>query len=342
MASKNSAWKKLKSDLKIGNIARLYLFYGEESYLREFYTREIVKKIVGDSLPEFNFVEFHGIVPINSLIEAVDAYPVMSEKKLVLIHNYDIFKENETTKKQLIELISDLPEHCYIVFTFSSVIKMDKRTKLYSEINRVGEIVEFQRAEQEDLIPWIKRRFREYDRSISTELCKYLIFYCGELMQSLIPEIEKIASYSRRQEVQRKDIDVVAAPNPEAIIFDLTDAITAQQYDKSLAILEKLDALGENPILLFALIGRQMRQIYSACLVRQAGQNIALLMRMWGMRSEYPAKIIMRAAQGVTLSWARFAVILCAEVDGRLKRGGSADDLKYFIARLAAYKGELA
>ena len=36
--AKNEAYQKLKTDLKEGNpLGNAYLFYGEESYLREYY-----------------------------------------------------------------------------------------------------------------------------------------------------------------------------------------------------------------------------------------------------------------------------------------------------------------
>ena len=33
----NKGYQKLKSDLSAGNIGQVYIFYGEESYLREYY-----------------------------------------------------------------------------------------------------------------------------------------------------------------------------------------------------------------------------------------------------------------------------------------------------------------
>ena len=37
-STKNEAYQKLKTDLKDGNaLGNAYLFYGEESYLREYY-----------------------------------------------------------------------------------------------------------------------------------------------------------------------------------------------------------------------------------------------------------------------------------------------------------------
>ncbi len=40
----NKGYQKLKSDLSAGNIGQVYIFYGEESYLREYYLGEIKKK----------------------------------------------------------------------------------------------------------------------------------------------------------------------------------------------------------------------------------------------------------------------------------------------------------
>ena len=41
----NKGYQKLKSDLSAGNIGQVYIFYGEESYLREYYLGEIKKKL---------------------------------------------------------------------------------------------------------------------------------------------------------------------------------------------------------------------------------------------------------------------------------------------------------
>lgn len=338
MAKKETTagWKKLRQDIANQSTGRLYLFYGEERYLLQHYKDELVRALVGDNMPEFNLIELSGKVSAETIVEAVDAYPVMSEQKLVVVSDFDIFRADEATKSKLAALFDDLPEHCCLLFLFPAEFKPDKRLKLYQAAARAGEMIEFTRPERHDLIAWIKRRFRAQERTIDTPLCEYLIFYCGGLMQALIPEIDKIAAYTRRAEVRREDIDAVATPNAEAVVFDLTDALVSRQYEKALSILEKLMMLGEEPIALLALIGRQMRQLYAACLLRQRGRGTAELMRMWGMRSEYPARILFDAARGVTPAWARMACTLCAEVDTKLKLGAKEEMLEYLIARLAA------
>ena len=56
----NKGYQKLKSDLSTGNIGQVYIFYGEESYLREYYLGEIKKKLVPAGFEEFNYHRLSG------------------------------------------------------------------------------------------------------------------------------------------------------------------------------------------------------------------------------------------------------------------------------------------
>ena len=40
----NTAYQKLKKDIKEGTISTLYVFHGEEAYLRDFYLGQMKKK----------------------------------------------------------------------------------------------------------------------------------------------------------------------------------------------------------------------------------------------------------------------------------------------------------
>ncbi len=327
--------KKLKQDISSGSTKNFYLFYGEERYLLDFYKEELKKAIVGDNMPEFNLIELSGKLTTDDLSDAVDSYPVMAEKKLVIISDFDIFKAEDLIKEKFAEILSDLPEYCCLLLIYPSEFKPDKRPKLYTLMSKAGEIIEFTRSGREELSAWITKRFKALGHTITKQECEYLTFYCGSLMQALIPEIEKISAYAKNEQITREDIDAVATPNVEAVVFDLTDAIVARKYKKAIEILEKLTMLGEEPIALLALIGRQMRQIYAACLLLARGGGIPELMKMCNLRNEYPARIILGAARNVNLNWAREAVVLCTETDTKLKLGAKSEVLEELIVRLA-------
>lgn len=341
MAEDNSGLTKLKQDIKAKTIGRLYLFYGEEAYLREHYLDVLRKDVVGDQMPEFNLIEFDGDTAIDVLGEAIDSYPAMSERKLVIVRDFDIFKTNESYRTQLEKMLSDLPDYCTLVFVYANIdCKPDKRMKLYTTIAKNGTVVDFKRAGRGDLVAWIKRRFAALKREISTELAEYLIFYCGSLMQGLIPEIEKVGAYSKGAKITREDIDTVATPNPEAVVFDLTDAVASKQYDRAMEIAQKLESLNEEPIKIVAMIGRQFRQLYSACLILKKNQGSGELMRIWSMRSDYPAKLLLKTASRVSLSWVEMGIRLCLEADAALKLSAGSQAVRFLIARLAHDTGE--
>ena len=41
----SAAYQKLKKDIANGSIGRLYVFHGEETYLRDFYLGQMKKKL---------------------------------------------------------------------------------------------------------------------------------------------------------------------------------------------------------------------------------------------------------------------------------------------------------
>ena len=42
----SEAFQKLKNDLAAGRAENAYIFYGEETYLREYYLKELRKKLI--------------------------------------------------------------------------------------------------------------------------------------------------------------------------------------------------------------------------------------------------------------------------------------------------------
>ena len=97
--STGDALLKLKRDLKGGKTENLYLFYGEESYLKELYTERIKKLVPDNGFPEFNYMKFEGPdTELSELDSAWESFPMMAEKKLILIKDSGIFnRPNEVT-----------------------------------------------------------------------------------------------------------------------------------------------------------------------------------------------------------------------------------------------------
>lgn len=118
----NEAFQKLKSDLAAGNIGCAYLFYGEESYLREYYLGQMRKQLVPAGFEEFNDHRLEGKdLSVQTLVETAEAMPMMAERTFVVVTDYDIFRLGEEQREKLIAFLEDIPPYCCVVFVYDTV-----------------------------------------------------------------------------------------------------------------------------------------------------------------------------------------------------------------------------
>ncbi len=330
--------KELKSDLKNGNISSLYVFYGEEGYLRDYYTDALIKQAVGDMMPEFNITIFSNPPEINALVDAVESYPAMSERRVVLVRDFDVFRADAAFSEKAAELFSDMPEHCVLIFSYGNIeYKPDKRRAIYKAFADNGVEVNFAKASRSDLAAWIIRRFAASEKRIDSETADYLMFYCGDIMRELIPEIEKISAYARHDEITRADIDAVATRNVTAVVFDVSNAVADGDFAKAISVLRELEERKENAIAVLALIARQFKIMYAAKLIRENGGGERELASLCGIK-EYPARLSLQASGKLGKKYIKRAIMLCEEIDGRLKLGGGFSELNLLLATLAEEK----
>ena len=342
-AADAAAFKQLKQDISAGTLGRLYIFHGEEAYLRDFYLGQMKKKLLPAGMEEFNLHTFQPKeCDPKRLEQAVDCLPMMSERTMILVYDYDLFKASAGDKEAFTALFADLPDYVCLVFICDLIeYKPDARTKLAAAIKQHGSTVKFTRQEQGDLVDWISRRFKAMDHDIGTEDAKYLIFLCGDLMNNLISEIGKIGSYAAHHRVTRQDIDAVATPQLDAVVFQMTDAIAAGNFDKAAEVLGELLHMQEAPIKLLAVLGKQLRQLYTARLAIEHRKGVPYLMELWGMRSAYPAERLMQSARRFSLPWCRRAVLRCGQTDLAMKSTGADGEelLIGLLMELAVKKG---
>ena len=107
---------------------------------------------------------------------------------------------------------------------------------------------------------------------------------------------------------------------------------------KAASILGDLLKMQTEPIMIVAALGSQLRRIWTARLALDSGKDRYWLMELWGMKSDYPAKLLLDNARRVSRSWCARGVRRCYEVDLRIKSVSGvdgADELKLLLMELA-------
>lgn len=338
------AFQKLKQDLAEGDAASAYIFYGEESYLRAHYLRRLREVLIPAGAEEFNYHALEGKdLTVQQLSEMAEAMPMMAQRTMIAVTDMDLFKLGKEQREQLVEFLSDVPPYCCVVFVYDTVAYKPDRTMkhLCKAIADHVQAVEFRAAESGDLLAWIARRFRALDKEIDRQTAEYLVFLCGGLMTGLVPEIAKIAAYAKGKAVTQADVDAVADPVLSAEVFKLSDAVIGRDFDKAARILGDLLKMQTEPILILATLGSQLRRLYTARLAIDGGKDRAWLMELWGMKSDYQAKLLLGAARRTTTAWCADAVKMCQVLDKRMKSEKGLDgvgELKLLLVRLGAVR----
>ena len=316
----NGGVKQLKNDLANGTVGSLYVFYGEEGYLKRHYLNQL-KELCGGPFEAFNNITLDGEqVSVQSLTDAIDSIPMGSEKKLVVVRDYKLMQPIGDLKEFLPQLLSELPEYICLVFYFDTLeFKPDKRLNLWKILEANGQVIEFAQSSAASLIPWVKRHFYEHGKMIETPECEYLLFLCGASMENLLTEISKIAAGTPGERIDKGDIDALGSRVLEATVFELTDSVMEKQYSKGLLILRDLFDMKQEPVAILAAITKQMQRLYGAKLAMTKGKGESDIAQILGFKSAYPARRLIQSACRCTLDYLRWAQGICLETDLALK-----------------------
>ena len=334
-----NALQELKTAIKAKSVDRLYFFHGEETFLLHHYLEQLKKLLLDELTESFNFHKLNNeTFGIQELADAVENLPMMAESTFVWVDEIDIFKLNESDRTKIIEILSDIPDYCTVVFTYvTTPWKPDKRLKkLWEAVDKHGTVVEFAKQEQRDLIPWVTRHFAAQKKRISTDLCAYLIDITGGTVTSLAGEISKICAYSGADEIKKTDIDAVTEPVLDAVVFQMTDLLGQGEYGAALVKLQQLLKMQQEPIAILGAVGGHFRRLSTARTLLDNGRSSGELMKLCAM-GDYPARKTMSAAGSFSAKFCAKAAELVLETDYKMKTSFDDQDrlLELLILQLA-------
>ena len=297
------------------------------------------KKLTDGPAGEFNFHRFSAddCTP-QALADAIDAMPMMAERTLVRVDDVDLFKQPEGAREQYAAILSDIPDYCCVLFVYDTVEFKINGTmkKLAAAVKEHAQIVSFGKQSERSLCAWITRHFRAHGKSVTDELCQYLIFRTDGLMTTLGGEIDKIAAYQEGEAITRGAIDAVVIPALSAQTFDISDAVVNRDFEKALFKLQELYAMQTDPIVVLGAIGAQLRRLYYARVILSSGGGQKELMELTGLKS-YPAGLTMTAARRVTDRFCQSAIQLVLDTDLAMKTSAGEQEqlLELLLVRLA-------
>lgn len=317
------SYKQVSSELKQNGPERLYLLHGEEDYLLESFIGELTRACLPEGADDFSLRELDGEqLTMQLLSDSVNALPFATERTLTIVRGYDLNRMKEQDVKAFEKIVSDVPDYATLVFIARGALEPDGRLKSVKALRKYGRDINFTGQDTGALTNWIRRRFAALGKSADRSACEALVYASGNLMGSLVPEIEKIAAGTSGADVTVADVERLAFRIPETRVFDMTDRIAARDYDGAVRCMSDLVTMGEEPIMILGAVSYQMRRLYAVRLaqVENLGRDFAV--RCTGLKNDFAYRKTADSARRFGLDGLKRAVELCVETDYAMKSGG--------------------
>ena len=261
------------ASLKRGVIAQVYLFYGEETYLRDLALVRLKEYFEqgGQADLDVDVIEGETTDP-TEVVARAETLPFFAARRLVVIKNPSFFKaakrvveasdgENPKTSNReasLLQYIKDpSPTTCLV---FSTGENIDKRKRLFQAVKKYGREMEFTYLSPWDLSRWVAKRVGQAGRKFAPGAANALLDAAGPSLQALSLEIEKLINYTAGREViTTEEIRLMCPPRLEDNIFAVVDAVGNRRYREALTGIKDMLATKEPPLKVLSMIARQFR-----------------------------------------------------------------------------------
>ena len=315
----------LKKQLKEGKLSPLYLFYGEEEYLRETYVQRITEQIPDGGFPEFNHIKLTGgDIPFTEYDEAWESFPMMTDKRLIHIRNSGIFKsrgkdkENAAAPEEIRnfweEKFKHIADDTVVIF---DEVSADKNNALYKAASKAGQAVEFKYLSEADLTTWVIKQCLDSKVKISKDNAYYLVTRCDSGLRNLNNELGKLFDFCRG-EILRSDIDRVVSKSLQMEVFELTNAIIDGDTAQAMTVLRSIRMVADSAFNLFYLMLSSLERLLRVKLMEGAPQQE--IFSALGI-NYYIGRKYIESARGFSAESLKWMMKRIAEMDLAIKEG---------------------
>ena len=248
--------KSIIEDIKNQEFKHVYLFCGEEDYLKKQYRDKLCAAWgAGEDTMNFSAFSGKGQQP-GEIIDLGETMPFLSDRRVILLEDTGFFKGQ---CEKLPEYLAALPDYLYLLFVESEV---DKRSRMYKAVKNTGRIVEFSTQNEATLMKWILGILKRENKQITRADMEFFLSGTGTDMNLISRELDKLLSYTMgRDVITRQDIEDICCVQVINRIFDMVRAVALRDQKQALALYYDLLALKEPPMRILFLLARQFRYL---------------------------------------------------------------------------------
>ncbi|HEX37293.1 MAG TPA: DNA polymerase III subunit delta [Candidatus Cloacimonetes bacterium] len=330
MNKKRKFWD-LQEEIQRGTIHNNYFFTDEESYLKDKAFSLIKQALVPDNLVDFNYEIFFGEeTRANQIIEALQSPPMMTDKKLVVLRNFQLMHIAHKNKI-LAYLQKPIPDAVLIIETD----KVKVYSGMYAKLTKTIPTYFFYHPYNEtEAIRFLREEARALQKSIDNDAAHIMVDYIGLNYLELHSELEKVALFvGTQQAITTDDVKESIGISKGNTIYELQNALAQRNCRQSIKVLENLLANNVAPVLIIIMLARFYATLWDILIQRfQQNRSKTEIERSLG---GYGSQQLMRAVDFYKLE--QFEIIFATLLDTDKKLKSLDPKLNKTIMQLMVY-----
>ncbi|MFZ5899519.1 MAG: DNA polymerase III subunit delta, partial [Bacillota bacterium] len=263
-------YRHLEAEIKSGEIARVYVFHGEEVYLQQKAVELLCDVLLEPATASFNYDSFDGdTADLTAVVGAAETPPVFSQWRLVVVKNAPSIGEGVGGRRGEDAAGVDALAHyaqnpcpttCLVLVRPG---QLDKRKRLTKVLLQQARVINFASLSPEDIQRWLARRARDAGKEFTGAAVRLLAGSASTAgLTGLEQECAKLFCYvGERESITEDDVRNLVPPSVEETVFAVVDAIGEKRAGKAVQGIRTLLQARESPFAVLALLARQLRMI---------------------------------------------------------------------------------
>ncbi|MBQ1193430.1 MAG: DNA polymerase III subunit delta [Lachnospiraceae bacterium] len=330
--------KRIAQDIKEGRFSKIYLLYGEESYLRRQY-RDNLRNALIPSDDTMNISMFSGKdINVNEVADLTGTMPFFAERRVIIIENSGWLKNGN---ERMLEIVKTIPDTTVVIMVEQEV---DKRSKLFKAIGSAGYAALCEMQDEATLKKWILGLLKKENKLITADALNLLLDRTGTNMENIRKEVEKLICYKYYDEgITARDVEALCVVQVQNKIFEMVESVAKKEQKRALELYYDLLALKEAPMKILALIARQFNMLLQVRELKKKGYSEADIAKSTGLNAYYLKKKYIPQAAQFKMKQLEDALKACVEAEEAVKTGRMSDVLsvELIIVGLSSRKDDL-
>ena len=239
---------ELKKDMKANNLAGLYIFTGEEIYIRNLYIEQIV---------DLGFI-WKELPTVAELFKSVGTTKLIQKPTLYVIRDdMDFIKQDSTVWDKLVAWVNNSVNKVILIYN-----NIDKRNKFFKTFKE--NTVKFEKLSETVLLKYVQK-----EADISRENALDLIHRCDSNFNLCLLELNKVIMFSLSNnmsidEAYRKCCaDRIVLDLPKESLEKYITAVMNKDFSLAIEISNDFDFTEEPPLKILAFLYNSFEALFA-------------------------------------------------------------------------------